>query len=288
LRMRDGVSAGVGFRLPGVELLVSREESCWVLSRLWLAVGVVGWTFFDLKGSYGRKAVRARLGRVSPLAWRGVSRVSRAGHARQEVLRRRDLVVLAWLGEQYGARLDQLEVLTGCGPRTVQRTVARLRGAGLVSSERMIVGEPAWVTPTAAGMAACGSGFGVWRPRIGLLSHVAAVNDVRLHIQGRAPATEWVPERVLAKERGAGEHLPDGVAITEGRRVAIEVELTVKSRERVTVILDELAVRFDAVLYFCAAGPHRQLTELAESGRWPSLGMRDLPASRGGADERGS
>jgi len=111
------------------------------------------------------------------------------------------------------------------------------------------------------------------------------VNDVRLHIQGRASETEWVPERVLAKERRAGEHLPDGVAITEGRRVAIEVELTVKSRERVTAILDELAGRFDAVLYFCAPGPHRQLTELAESGRWPTLGVRELSMLRGDAGE---
>ncbi len=233
------------------------------------------------------KAVRARLRRVPLRAWRGVARVSHAaGHARHEVLRRRDLETLGWLVEQYGARVDQLEVLMGCGARTVQRTVARLRTAGLVRAERMIVGEPVWVTPTSAGMAACGSGFGVWRPRIGLLSHVAAVNDVRLHIQGRAPGTEWVPERVLAKERRPGEHLPDGIAITEGRRVAVEVELTVKSRERVTAILDELAGRFEAVLYFCAAGPHRQLTELAESGRWPAWGVRELPVSLGGVDER--
>jgi hypothetical protein len=202
------------------------------------------------------------------------------------VLRRRDLEVLGWLGEQYGARVDQVELLMDCGPRTVQRTVARLHAAGLGRSQRMLVGEPAWVTPTGAGMAACGAGFGVWRPRIGLLAHVAAVNDVRLHIQGRAPTTEWVPERVLAKERGAGEHLPDGVAITEGRRVAIEVELTVKSRRRVTAILDELAGRFDAVLYFCAAGPHRQLTELAESARWPTLGVRELPTQKGGGEQR--
>jgi hypothetical protein len=218
---------------------------------------------------------------------RGVARASRtAGRAGHEVLRCRDLEVLGWLGEQYGARVDQLEVLMGCGPRTVQRTVARLHAAGLVQTQRMLVGEPAWVTPTAAGMAACGSGFGVWRPRIGLLAHAAAVNDVRLHIQSRAPQAEWIPERVLGRERDAGEHLPDGVAITEGRRVAIEVELTVKSRRRVTAILDELAGRFDAVLYFCAAGPHRQLSELAESGRWPTLGVRELPHAEGGDEQR--
>ena len=72
------------------------------------------------------------------------------------------------------------------------------------------------------------------------------------------------------------EHLCDGVAITEGRKVAIEVELTVKSRRRVTAILDELVGRYDAVLYFCAAGPHRQLTDLAATGRWPQLGVREL------------
>jgi hypothetical protein len=214
---------------------------------------------------------------------RGVARASRtAGRAGHEVLRRRDLEVLGWVAEQYGARLDQLGVLLGAGPRTVQRTVARLRAAGLVRTERVLVGEPAWVLPTGAGMAACSSGFGVWRPRVGLLSHVAAVNDVRLHIQALAPATEWVPERALARDRRAGEHLPDGVAITEGRRVAIEVELTVKSRRRVTAILDELTGRFDATLYFCAAGPHRQLTELSGSGRWPGLGVRELPTPKTG------
>ncbi|HVA19319.1 MAG TPA: hypothetical protein VMU55_04015 [Solirubrobacteraceae bacterium] len=210
-------------------------------------------------------------------ASRGVARASRtAGRAEHELLRRRDLEVVGWLAEQYGARIDQLEVLVDAGPRTVQRTVARLRAAGLVRTQRVLLDEPAWVLPTGAGMAACGSGFGVWRPRIGSLAHVAAVNDVRLHVQGRAPSTEWIPERVLARDHQAGEHLCDGVAITEGRRVAIEAELTPKSKRRITAILDELNVRFDAVLYFCVPSTHRQLTDLAATGRWPQLGVREL------------
>jgi hypothetical protein len=198
----------------------------------------------------------------------------RGGH---ETLRRRDLSVLCWLGEQYGARVDQLEILMGCGPRTVQRVTGRLRDAGLVQARRLLVGDPAWVIPTSAGLRAAGQHFGAWQPRIGLLAHVAAVNDVRLHVQARSPESEWIPERLLARERRAGEHLPDGVVITDGRRVAIEVELTVKSQRRVTAILDELTARFDAVLYFCAPGPHRQLTQLAGTGRWPALGVRELP-----------
>ncbi len=161
----------------------------------------------------------------------------------------------------------------------------------MVTTRRLLVGEPAWVLPTAAGLRACGSSFGVWQPRIGLLAHVAAVNDVRLHVQGRSPLAEWVCERTLARERAAGEHLPDGVVLVDGQRVAIEVELTVKSRRRVTAILDELERRFDAVVYFCAPGaapPARASSP--RSGRWPSLDVRELPdrpAPRRSRDDRG-
>ncbi len=201
------------------------------------------------------------------------------GAVAEEALRCRDLDLLAWLGEQYAARVDQLETLLDCGPRTVQRVLMRLRAHGLVLTRRLLVGEPAWVIPTGAGLRAAGQSFGVWRPRIGLLAHVAAVNEVRLHVQARSPQSEWVPERVLARDRAAGEHLADGVVLIGGQRVAIEGELTVKSQRRVRAILDELSGRFDAVLYFCASGPHRQLTELAESGAWPKLGVRELPTT---------
>jgi acetolactate synthase regulatory subunit len=214
-------------------------------------------------------------------ATRGVSssvrRERRTGH---ETLRRRDLELLGWLAEQYGGRVDQLEVLLGCGPRTVQRVLARLRDAGLITTPRVLVGEPAWVIPTSAGLRVCDRSFGLWRPRVGLLAHVAAVNDVRLHVQSRSPESEWIPERVLARERERGHHLPDAVVITEARHVAIEVELTVKSQRRVQAILEELTGQFDAVLYFCAGGPHRQLSQLAEAGRWPKLGVRELPRIR--------
>jgi hypothetical protein len=36
------------------------------------------------------------------------------------------------------------------------------------------------------------------------------------------------------------------------------------------------------VLYFCGPGPHRQLTELAATGRWPALGVRELPTRERG------
>jgi hypothetical protein len=193
------------------------------------------------------------------------------------LLRTRDLMMLEWLGERYAARVDHLEVLLGAGQRTVGRVLARMREQGLLDTRRILVGEPAWVLPTRAGLRACSSPYRVWAPKVGQLAHVAAMNNVRLHIQARSPETLWIPERQLALEKTPEEHLPDGLAITQGRRVAIEVELTAKSHQRIQGILDELNARFDAVLYFCAPAPHRQLTRLRQTGRWPNLGVRELP-----------
>jgi DNA-binding MarR family transcriptional regulator len=203
--------------------------------------------------------------------------------ASRALLHPREVVLLGWLGEQYAARADQLEVLLGCGPRSVQRVLARLRDAGLVSTYRLLVGEPVWVTPTRAGLRACGCEFKVWEPKLGLLHHTRAVNDVRLHVQARSPSSRWVCERALARERRPGEHLPDGVVLTGGQRVAVEAELTVKSERRVRAILEELTARFDLVLYFCAPAPYRQLSALAGSGGWPTLGVRALADCAAGA-----
>jgi DNA-binding MarR family transcriptional regulator len=205
--------------------------------------------------------------------------------APRALLHPRDLMLLGWLGEQYAARADQLEVLLGCGSRSVQRVIARLRDAGLVSTYRLLVGEPVWVTPTRAGLRACSCEFKVWQPKLGLLHHTRAVNDVRLHVQARSPSAVWVCERVLARERQPGEHLPDGVVVTDGQRVAVEVELTVKSERRVRAIVGELTARFDLVLYFCAPAPYRQLTALSAGGAWPTLGVRTVPDR--GADASG-
>lgn len=197
---------------------------------------------------------------------------------RQSPLQARDLQILAWACEQYAARADHVEVLLGSGPRTTQRVMARLRDAGLIEARRLLAGDPQWAIPTSRGLRAANQGYALWRPRIGLLAHVAAINDVRLHIQARAPESEWVPERLLAKERAPREHLPDALVLTEdGQRVAIEVELTVKSKRRVGPILDELSGGYDTVLYWCAPAAHRQISAFAQTGRWPKLGVRRLP-----------
>ena len=194
------------------------------------------------------------------------------------VVSRRDLDALCWVGEQYAVRADQLGVWLACNPRTVQRLVARLREQHFVEVRRLLVGEPAWVIPTVKGLRAAGLSFGAWRPRLGSLAHVLAVTEVRLYIQSRSPQAEWVCERTLAREKQTPqEHLADAVVLLNGRQLAIEVELTVKSKRRTRMIIEELTGRYDGVLYYSAPGPHRLISELAIEKSWPSLGLRELP-----------
>ncbi len=196
----------------------------------------------------------------------------------------RDIEILGWLAEQYAGRQDHLERLLGCGDRQARRVIARLRAHNLVRVDRLLVKEPAWVTPTTRGLALTGSGFRVWKPNLTLLGHTAAVNDVRLHIQSRSPGSVWISERELAREQGISGHLPDGVVTLDGRAVAIEVELTLKSQRRLRAILDDLARTYDTFLYFAEPSPRKHLIELAASGRWPGLGVRELPTP--GGDQR--
>ena len=198
----------------------------------------------------------------------------------------RDLRLLGWMCEQYGARLDHIQALTDSVPTLARRIARNLRKAGLVRTERILVGEPTWVIPTAEGMAASGLPYDVWTPRLGQLMHVCATNVVRIHVQTRAPQAEWISERQIMWEcrqedtRGrtrSRKHIPDGVTVFEGQRVAIEVELGTKDDRTLARILDELARHYDATLYYCSPRPHKLLERMERSGRWANLGVRELP-----------
>ena len=193
----------------------------------------------------------------------------------------RDLEMLAWMGEQCGARLDHLMDLVGTSRPMVQRMVRRMGASGLVRTERIIVAHPTWVIPTATGLAVCGQSYDVWTPALASLLHTGAINDVRLHMQAQRPDSEWISERQLelekAKEARRGRHIPDGVLLLEGREVAIEVELSPKGFQRTGTILTYYSRLYDAIMYYCAPKAYRLLTQLEQTGRWPKLAVRELP-----------
>lgn len=149
----------------------------------------------------------------------------------------RDVHLLTWLSEMYGAPLDLIERLAGVSRPRAYGLVSRWKKAGWVKSGQVDAG-PAWVWPTQSTASAyLERQVTNWRPALARVAHLRATAALRLHRVG-ADLDRWEGERQLTaryflKKADKPGHRPDGVEITgDGRRVAIEVELTAKNAER--------------------------------------------------------
>lgn len=167
----------------------------------------------------------------------------------------RDLDVLGWIADQYAVRTDVIRWLLGNGrPLSDSRTravVARWQRAGLADSRRFFAGSPHVVWPTRAGTALVRPGWRTRPPNLALLAHHHAVSQVRLAIERRGQGTDWVCERVLYRRRTTPDaHVADGTfRSSRGPVTAVEVELTLKTAERLRDILRDLTLDHEAVLY---------------------------------------
>jgi len=183
----------------------------------------------------------------------------------------RDRSALAFLAEQYGARLDVLGVLlrrlgasqpadVALSNSGVRQQLGRWRRAGWVRTE--IVLGSTWVTPTPKGMAVADRRYAPWRVPMTRVVHTHAVNVVRLWYEANpvrvAQYGPWTSERALFVRRGWNGrwHVPDGVLGAADRREvwSVEVELTAKHRPRyANEVLSRLHESVTGLLYFVPA-----------------------------------
>lgn len=164
----------------------------------------------------------------------------------------RDLELLRIVGEQYAVTLPQLARMMGCSAHAARWLRTRWERAGWARGRALLVGEPVFVWLTRRGHSLAGIDYAVWRPNAGMLAHIAAVTDVRLHVLDRHPGATWVCERELHRERaatsaGRQRDRPDGLVVIDGHEVAVEVEMTLKRRARIEQIMTELVARHGSV-----------------------------------------
>lgn len=180
----------------------------------------------------------------------------------------RDLAVLRWMAEQYVIGLDQLQVLLGRWSSTnqtagsVARTTAsnevtRWQRAEAVKRQQVLVGQPTCIWLTRAGLALLDVPYQLWTPKPEGLTHLLAINQVRLWVERKQPEAIWRSERQLRSERPitgqhtAQEHRPDAEVLVGAKTVAIEVERSAKTPQRLPAILYGLARTYDGIWYFC-------------------------------------
>ena len=186
----------------------------------------------------------------------------------------RDLYLLKWIGEQYAVRVDQLKELaeaykgSGLSAPTIKWLVSRWKEAGWIEKQVLLAGHPQWVWLTREGYRDADLEYPYARPSVSRLRHIYHTNAVRLWIEKRSGgAAEWTSDRSINPERKleGKRHFIDGEVFYQNRRIALEVELTQKSKVRLDSILRELKKDYEAVWYFASPECYTAVKNAIES-----------------------
>jgi hypothetical protein len=125
----------------------------------------------------------------------GRAKRSDAGQVRPT---QRDLEVLRWLGEMYGAPLSVVGNLYGTSGRVTRRHAARLEQAGFASRQHAPAGV--WLVPTRRGLRYAGLAYESWDLIGWKAAHMAAVCPMRLALERQFPGAGWTSERAIRAE----------------------------------------------------------------------------------------
>lgn len=193
---------------------------------------------------------------------------SRTEIAARVVAKRARLV--AWLKAEVYTDYQTAALVLGCTPATAFKALTAMQRDGLL--ERHAVGRASvWSISLMGQIEYLDDGddpLSVFDPRVSetTVQHTLAVQRARIAVES-AGGTAWQAERAIrreaakAKEAGGASlwlKVPDGVVTLGGRRIAVEVERSVKTPKRYQVIIAEYlqmrkAGTIGAVHYVCGS-----------------------------------
>lgn len=174
-------------------------------------------------------------------------------------LTERDLQILSFINAFGCCEMPQLDRRFGLSKPRNYQLMNRLLKAGLVKHERVFYGRHGIYRLTAKG-AKLTDLPPLARIPLATYHHDLTLIELYLRLRERYPQAHWMSERALMRDKhadGVGKrgHLPDGVLILpEQKPIAVEVELTLKSKPRLERILKGYSAAFDyqAVWYYCS------------------------------------
>lgn len=190
-----------------------------------------------------------------------------------------ELTVLRLLAEQGAIPFDQLARFLGAAEHQAAAIAKHLTDRGFADYGSILHGEPHWLWLTWRGSRASGTGFGALPPKVGAMSRIRALNEIRLHICARAPHARWRCGRTVFREQGKRGHRPNAIVECDGERHAILVLLRPGARERLVPRLETLLRRHDALIVFTTRRSRPNLERLADQHHWPRVVLRNIPTS---------
>lgn len=195
----------------------------------------------------------------------------------------RDVELLGLIAEQYAVTLNQLARLIGRSYRTARGLRDRWCNAGWTHSAKLTVNLPPFVWLTRHGSRLVASPYRTWNPNPGLATHIGVVTDLRLLLERELRLGAWLCERSLAQtwpsRSESRPHLPDAVLVCD-KRIAIEVELNLKSRARLATIVEQLSWDYDSVWYFAPERLRPALFEFATAAPYDNVTVHRYPPGR--------
>lgn len=182
----------------------------------------------------------------------------------------RDIFLLTWIGQEFAISMEHLHMLVNAykgetvSYSNIKWLVDRWHRAGWVHRRKKLTAMPSWVWLTKEGLNQMQLPYGYVDPSVGTLEHVWHTNAVRLWVTTRAKSAVWICGRQANMERKAQgkKHQVDAEVIYDGSRIAIEVELTRKSKPRLNKILKELRRDYDTAWYFLSDDCYYFVTEM--------------------------
>jgi len=191
-------------------------------------------------------------------------------------LTERDVEILQFINLFGFCEMPHLDKRFGWAKPRNYQVVNRLVEAGLLRHERVFYGRHGIYRLTVKGAKFTGLPP-LARIPLANYTHDVTLIEVYLRLRLAYPDAVWVSERALMQDKhadGVGKrgHLPDGVLVLpEGKQVAIEVELSMKGKERLEKILKGYGAAFgyEAVWYYCSEGVASAMSSMV--AKWPFI-----------------
>ena len=185
-------------------------------------------------------------------------------------LTERDIGILKFINEFGFSEMPQIERRFGLKKPRSYQLLTRLVEEGYVKHERVFHGRHGIYRLSRKG-AKLTHLPPLARVPLANYKHDITLMEVYLRLREQYPEALWISERELKRDKyfdGVGKfgHLSDGLLVfKDGKRVAVEVELSLKSRNRVEQILRWYSGVFEIeeVWYYCPRGIMASMSSMA-------------------------
>jgi hypothetical protein len=188
----------------------------------------------------------------------------------------RDTKIIKFINEFGFCEMPQLEKHFGLNKPRAYKIMQRLVKRGYVIHERIFYHRHGIYRVTRDGAQISGLPM-LDKVPVGIYEHQLAVIEIYIKLMRQYPGAQWMSERTIRRTgfmprvgRGREKHIADALLyLDDPKPIAIEVELTMKSKRRLSDILTAYMCQLDIkeVWYFCSPEIIERVKKAAEKFR---------------------